>query len=79
MLFRSKKAFNGKGIESYIDSSTNQQFVTVTKEQAEMLARDFIYENEDELEDGRKVIRFCTSWATKEEDAQALIKAVDAL
>ncbi len=74
-----KKAFNDKGIDSYIDSSTNQQFVTVTKEQAEMLARDFIYENEDELEDGRKVIRFCTSWATKEEDAQALIKAVDTL
>ena len=74
-----KEAFNKKGIPSYIESSTNQQFVVVTKEQAAQLAEGFIYENEDVLEDGRLVVRFCTSWATTEADAQALVDAIGKL
>lgn len=74
-----RDAFNKKGIPSYIDSPTNQQFVVLTKAQAKKLAKSFIYENEDVLGDGRLVVRFCTSWATTKEDADALVKAIEEL
>ena len=74
-----KETFNKKGIPSYIDSPTNQQFVVLTKEQAKKLSKKFIYENEDVLEDGRLVVRFCTSWATKKEEIDTLIKEIEKL
>ncbi len=74
-----RDAFEKKGIKSYIDSPTNQQFVVLTKEQAKKLSRKFIYENEDVLENGDRVVRFCTSWATKKEEAEALIKEIEKL
>ena len=74
-----KDAFNKKGIPSYIDSPTNQQFIVLSKAQAKKLSKNFIYENEDVLEDGSLVVRFCPSWATTKEDAEALIKAIEKL
>ena len=43
------------------------------------LAKKFIFENEGETEDGNFIIRFCTSWATKEEAVDALIETIEKL
>ena len=74
-----KKAFNDAGIKNYIESPTNQQFVVLTHQQSKKLAKNFIFENEGQTKDGKEIVRFCTSWATTEEEVEALIKAVKTL
>ena len=74
-----KAAFKEKGIPEFVDSYTNQQFVIVTDEQAEKLAKEYTFEQERTLEDGRKVVRFCTSWATTEAEKDQLIGDIRAL
>ena len=68
-----KAAFKEKGIQEFVDSYTNQQFVIVTDEQAEKLAKEYTFEQERTLDDGRRVVRFCTSWATTEAEKNQLI------
>ena len=74
-----KAAFKEKGIPEFVDSYTNQQFVIVTDEQAEKLAKEYTFEQERTLDDGRRVVRFCTSWATTEAEKEQLIGAIRAL
>lgn len=74
-----KEAFKEKGIPEFVDSYTNQQFVILTDEQAQKLAKEYTFEQERVLEDGRKVVRFCTSWATTEAEKDQLIGDIRAL
>lgn len=74
-----KKAFKAAKIKSYIDSPTNQQFVILTKAQAKALAKNFIYENEGTYDKDHVIARFCTSWASTDEEVNALINAIGKL
>jgi threonine aldolase len=76
---RIRKAFENAGIPAYIESSTNQQFVVVSDEVADKLAKDFVYEDEGRADEGHRIIRFCTSWATTEEDVEVLVRAIRSL
>ena len=62
-----------------MDSPTNQQFVCLTDAQAETLGREFTFEEEGCTADGLRIARFCTSWATTEEEVDTLIAAIRAL
>ena len=55
-----------------MDSPTNQQFVILTPQQRETLARGYYFEEGAATPRGT-VARFCTSWASKESDVDALI------
>ena len=68
-----KKALLQKGYELYIDSPTNQQFIVVDDALRERLSKDVAFGFMETLENGKHVIRFCTSWATKDEDVERLI------
>ncbi len=70
---RIREALLQKGYELYIDSPTNQIFTIVTKEKAKALREKVLYGFMEELGDGRLVIRFCTSWASRPEDVDELI------
>jgi len=74
-----KNAFTEKGIPFRYDSDSNQQFPILTKEQYETLTKKYSVSYNGELPDGRVVVRFCTSWATKAEDVAALIEDIKAL
>ena len=74
-----RKAFLAAGVPLYFDSPTNQQFFVLTPAQREALGQDFAFESWGELDDGRTAVRFCTSWATRDEDVQALVGAIAAL
>ncbi|XME03861.1 threonine aldolase family protein [Lachnospiraceae bacterium C1.1] len=74
MARKIRKALLEKGYELYIDSPTNQIFPIVTEEQAAEFDKNAKYGFMETLPDGRMVIRFCTSWATKEEDTDKLIE-----
>ena len=68
-----KKALTEKGYELYLDSPTNQQFIVVDDLQREKLSENVAFGFMERLENGKHVIRFCTSWATADEDVDKLI------
>ena len=76
---RIRAAFEKKGVEMWIPSQTNMQFPILTKEQQRVLMEKYVPEFWCRYDDGRDVVRFCTSWATKVEDAQELVKAIEKL
>lgn len=70
-----RSAFEEKNIPLYFDSPTNQQFPILTDEQMAFLGEEFAYCYWCKYGD-RHVVRFCTSWATKEEDVDKLIQKI---
>lgn len=67
-----KEMFIRKGIPLYIDSPTNQQFPILSDAQLAALEGKVQYELWEYLPDGRRVVRFATSWATPQENVDAL-------
>ena len=67
------------GIPCYQETATNQIFPIVTREQLAALEERVAFERWGQLADGRWAIRFVTSWATVEADAQALASLLEAL
>ena len=73
LAMKLKAAFREKGYPLFADSPINLQFPILTKEQEEKLRRYAAFETWEPLPDGRSAVRFVTSWATREEDVDALI------
>jgi threonine aldolase len=71
---RLKAGFVEKGYPLFADSPTNQQFVILTEEQLQHLRQYAAFETWAPLPDGRTAVRFVTSWATRPEDIDALLK-----
>lgn len=68
-----KAAFSERGYELFIDSPTNQIFVTLENSrlsELEKKVRMTVWEKPDEA---HTVVRFATSWATADDDIDALI------
>lgn len=76
MAMKLKKGFAECGVEFLTNSVTNQQFPILTQEEIDILNREFLFEYNGKVEEGKYAIRFCTSWATKEEDVDYLIDTV---
>jgi len=74
-----KDAFSKKKIKFYIESDTNQQFVILTNAQIDKLAKKYYFEDEGRINDNEACVRFCTSWATKQEEVDSLIKDIEEL
>ncbi|MBQ5781561.1 MAG: aminotransferase class V-fold PLP-dependent enzyme [Spirochaetaceae bacterium] len=73
---RIKNAFESRGIKMAVDSPTNQQFVKLSKAQAEYLSKDFYFEREEVFSNGDIMVRFCTGWSSAEEGVAALVKKI---
>ncbi len=74
-----REAFRGAGIPLFGQSPTNQVFPILTAAQAKALSEKYVYSIWGEAADGRTVVRFCTSWATRPEDVAALCRDIAAL
>ena len=70
---RIKQAFREKGYEAVIDSPTNQQFFRLPNEVVDRLFREVTFEYWGPRGDRESVVRFVTSWATRESDVTRLI------
>ncbi len=70
---RIRAALIERGYTLFMPSTTNQVMVEVTPKRAEELAKDVEYGFMETLPNGNIVIRFCTSWATRDEDVDELI------
>lgn len=74
-----KDAFAAKGIPFFMESPTNQQFVVVENSLMKKLAEKYVFEFEQKVDDTHSCIRFCTSWSTKKEEIEELIRDIEAL
>lgn len=74
-----RRAFEEKGIQMDSDSSTNQQFPILTREQMDKLAQKYSYEIWEEYDETHTVVRFCTSWATQDQNVQQLLEDIRSL
>lgn len=68
-----KTKLKEKGIQMFIDSPTNQQFVVMENSKLEELKNHVVYSFWEKYDENHTVIRFATSWATKKENIDALI------
>lgn len=71
---RIKKALVEKGYEIYIDSPTNQQFIKVSNKKMEELSKNIAFGYMEAAGEDASIIRLCTSWATRPEDVDELIR-----
>lgn len=71
-----RKVFAKHGLSLGIDSPTNQQFVILSKEQKQRLAKEIAFEIWEPLPNDHLLCRFVTCWATTEADIAALDEAL---
>lgn len=72
LAMRIRCAFEQRGIPMWIPSVTNMQFPALTKSEQQKLAQKYLFEVWGRYDDERDVVRFCTSWATREEAVEEL-------
>lgn len=75
---RIKKALKDKGVAFVMDSPTNQQFPILDDAVIKKIGEKYGYEEDQRIDESHSAIRFCTSWATKTENVDALIKDLEA-
>ena len=59
-----------------VDSPSNQIFPILSDVVLKQLAKDFTYNMMERVDDSHCCVRFCTSWATKQSDMDALCAAL---
>ena len=74
-----RAAFDEKGYPYLVENRTNQIFPIMPDDQLEKLGKEFGYCYQQRVDASHSAVRFCTSWATKEENVDALTAAVRAL
>ena len=71
-----KKGFEDKGYDFMCESATNQQFPILSYEQIERLKGEFSFDDYGPADENHRYVRFCTSWATTEENVDKLLEAI---
>lgn len=72
MAMRLKEMMLAKGYRLHIDSPTNQQFFVIENSKMHELEPHVLFTHWEPADEEHTVCRFVTSWATTEEDLQAL-------
>lgn len=76
---RIQSAARKKGYSLYADSPTNQQFIVMPDTAIAKLAEDYAFASIARMDEANSVVRFCTGWATKDEDVDALMRDISRL
>ena len=73
MAMKIKKGFLDAGFKPYIDCPTNQQYFIIPDEVEQKLSRKYVFDHECRTDATHWAVRFCSSWATKEENVNLLL------
>lgn len=73
---RIRLALQAQGIPFLIDSPTNQQFPILSNEQLDRLSTKYLFSIWQKVDDHHTAVRICTSWATKPENVDQLLKDI---
>lgn len=79
LAMRLRRAFEEKGYRLLYDSKTNQQFPILPNAALDELGKKYAFSHWQAIDAAHTAVRFCTSWATKEENVDALIADMKAL
>ena len=77
MAYQLKHAFKVHGIKEYMESYTNQLFVIMDNELYSRIKEKYIISFWDKYDDSHSIVRFVTSWATKQEKVDEFIKDLE--
>jgi threonine aldolase len=67
-----RSIFREKGYEFFMETTTNQIFITLTDERKAELEKECVLSFWEKPDATHTVVRFATSWATTEADIRAL-------
>lgn len=73
MAEKLEAGFLEKGYTLFLDTPTNQKFVVLDNRKQEKLKKKVSFSFWEKVDDTHGVVRFATSWATREEDVDALL------
>ena len=76
---RIKECLKKQGFSLFYDSPTNQILFIVDEKQMEQISAFAEYSFMEKYDENHAVIRFATSWATREEDVEMLIQHLTAM
>ena len=79
MADKLRAAFEKKGYPYLVENGTNQIFPIIPDADLEILGKRFGYSYQERVDATHSAVRFCTSWATREENVDALIAAISEL
>ena len=80
MAMRLKEVLKRHGFDSFVsDSPTNQQYPIMPDDELAEIGKSFGYEYWERVDETHSGVRFCASWATTQENVDALRAAVQAL
>ncbi len=79
LAMRLREAFVKKGYELRYDSYTNQQFPILPNSHIDRLKKKYSFAFWEVVDDTSSAVRFCTSWATREESVDELIRDIEEL
>lgn len=71
-----RRACAAKGWEFLSSSPTNQQFVVLPDAALEVLRKRYEVSDSGRIDETHRAVRFCTSWATRGEDVDRLVKDI---
>lgn len=74
MAKKLKENFLKNKMELYVDSFTNQLFVIIPNKILKEVGKKYKYEIQGKYNNDRSIVRFVTSWATKEEHIELFIE-----
>lgn len=76
---RLRQVFREKGYSFLIENSTNQIFPILPDKHLEELKKYVVFEYQEKVDETHTAVRFCTSWATKEEHVEYLVERIHKL
>ncbi len=76
---RIRDAFAAAGVKQFVESPTNQQFFILSDAQMASLGGNFAFMFDHALAPDQNVCRFCTSWASTDDEIDALCAAIAGL
>lgn len=79
LAMRLKNALLEKNIPFLVDSPSNQQFPILEDRIIEALSKSYSFSYQQRIDETHSAVRFCTSWATTQQQVDALIDDLRAL
>lgn len=76
MALRIHDSLEQQGVRFLYDSPTNQQFPILPDRLLEKLRSGYTFSFWEKVDDTHSAVRFCTSWATQQENVDALTRDI---
>ena len=76
---RIRDTFDKLGVSYLVSSPTNQIFPILSDKLLDELSKKFMFTEMERVDATHRAVRFCTSWATTEENVEALCQEIERL